>query len=372
MVRLDVGLGERSYPLYFGNGNLATIGASCKDRSLGKTVALITNPTVGALYVDSVRDSLQKSGFTVNLVEIPDGEEYKNSETLNAIYDRCVAFGLDRGAFILALGGGVVGDIAGFAAATYLRGIPFVQVPTTLLAQVDSSVGGKTGINHPQGKNLIGAFYQPRLVLIDVAVLATLPDREFLCGLAEIVKYGIVLDRELFEYIETHGDKLLARNSDSLLHVIRRSCAIKASVVERDEREAGLRAVLNYGHTIGHAVETLAGYGHYKHGEAVAIGMVQAARFSEQSGFSRHDDTERIVALLTRLGLPVDLPKFGAGEYTDVLWHDKKVSEGGLNFVFNRGIGEFHIGRVTDVSTLLNTAGQGRDDGQMTSFGAET
>ncbi|MBT0652836.1 3-dehydroquinate synthase [Geomobilimonas luticola] len=357
MDRLDVGLGERSYPLYFGNGNLGTIGACCKERGLGMNVAMITNPTVGSLYADGVRDSMQQAGFTVNLVEIPDGEEYKNSVTLNAIYDRCVALGLDRGAFILALGGGVVGDIAGFAAATYLRGIPFVQVPTTLLAQVDSSVGGKTGINHPQGKNLIGAFYQPRLVLIDVTVLATLPEREFLCGLAEIVKYGIVLDRELFEYIESHGDKLLARNSDSLLHVIRRSCAIKAAVVENDERETGLRAVLNYGHTVGHAVETLTGYGRYKHGEAVAIGMVQAARFSERSGLSRHDETERIVALLTRLGLPVDLPQFGADEYTEALWHDKKVREGGLNFVYNRGIGEFHIGRVTDISTLLTACG---------------
>lgn len=357
MDRLDVGLGERSYPLYFGNGNLGTVGACCKERGLGKNVAVVTNPTVGALYVDGVRDSLQRSGFTVNLVEIPDGEEYKNGATLNAIYDRCVALCLDRGAFILALGGGVVGDIAGFAAATYLRGIPFVQVPTTLLAQVDSSVGGKTGINHPLGKNLIGAFYQPHLVLIDVAVLATLPEREFLCGLAEIVKYGIVLDRELFAYIEEHGDSLLARNSDDLLHVVQRSCAIKASVVEKDEREAGLRAVLNYGHTLGHAVETLTGYGRYKHGEAVAIGMVQAARFSERSGFSRHDDTERIVALLKRLGLPVDLPEFGAREYANALWHDKKVREGGLNFVYNRGIGEFHIGRVTDIPTLLTACG---------------
>ncbi|RII27206.1 MAG: 3-dehydroquinate synthase [Geobacter sp.] len=359
MDRFDVGLGERSYPIFFGNGLLGEIGHSCKNLRLGGSVAVVTNPTVGVLYYAFVRDSLLAAGFTVHLVEIPDGEEYKNTETLNIIYDRCVEFGIDRSAFILALGGGVVGDMAGFAAATYLRGIPFVQVPTTLLAQVDSSVGGKTGVNHPQGKNLIGAFYQPRLVLIDVAVLSTLPEREFLCGLAEIIKYGIVLDRKLFEYIEIHCEKLLARNFDSLLHVIRRSCAIKASVVEKDEREAGLRAVLNYGHTLGHSVETLAGYGHYKHGEAVAIGMVQAARFSEHSGYSSNEDTERIVTLLKRLGLPVELPKFSASEYTDALWHDKKVREGGLNFVFNKGIGDFHIGRVTELTTLLAVCGIG-------------
>lgn len=352
-----MGLGERSYPIFFGSDLLGKIGHCCKEIGLGKSVAVVTNPTVGTLYFDIARESLQKAGFTVSLVEIPDGEEYKNSETLNAIYDRCVALGLDRSAFILALGGGVVGDIAGFAAATYLRGIPFVQVPTTLLAQVDSSVGGKTGINHPQGKNLIGAFYQPRMVSIDVTVLSSLPEREFLCGLAEVVKYGIVLDHELFEYIETHGDELLARNHDCLLHIIHRSCAIKASVVEQDEREAGLRAVLNYGHTLGHAVEALTSYNRYKHGEAVAIGMVQAARFSEKLGFSGHGDTERIVALLIRLGMPVELPEFSAEEYTEALWHDKKVREGGLNFVFNRGVGDFHIARVTDLSMLLTTCG---------------
>ena len=352
-----MGLGERSYPIFFSNGLLGEVGSSCKDLGLGSVVAVVTNPTVCAFYYPVVRDSLLCSGFTVHLIEIPDGEGYKNVETLNVIYDRCVEFGLDRGASILALGGGVVGDMAGFAAATYLRGIPFVQVPTTLLAQVDSSVGGKTGVNHPLGKNLIGAFYQPRLVFIDVAVLSTLPEPEFTSGLAEIVKYGVVLDRELFTYIETHGDRLMERDYDTLLHVIRRSCAIKSSVVEKDERESGLRAVLNYGHTLGHAVETLAGYGHYKHGEAVAIGMVQAARFSERSGYCRNEDTKRIVALLKRLGLPVELPKFSISEYSEALLHDKKVREGGLNFVFNKGIGDFHIGKVADVSTLLNVCG---------------
>jgi len=320
---------------------------------------VVTNPTVGGLYYDAVRESLDQAGFTVDLAEIPDGEEFKNSETLNAIYDSCVDIGLDRGAFILALGGGVIGDIAGFAAATYLRGVPFVQVPTTLLAQVDSSVGGKTGINHSRGKNLIGAFYQPRLVLMDVAVLATLPEREYLCGLAEVVKYGIVLDRELFDYMGDHVDKLLARDSATLLHVIRRSCAIKASVVEKDERESGLRAVLNYGHTLGHAVETLTEYSRYRHGEAVAIGMAQAAALSEHMGYSCREDTERIISLLRRLGLPVELPRFSASEYTEALWHDKKVREGGLTFVFNRGIGQFQFTRITDVPALLRTCGIG-------------
>jgi 3-dehydroquinate synthase len=357
--RLDVGLGERSYPIFSGVGILGAIGGCCKELSLGKRVVVVTNPTVGALYYDAVRESLVQAGFTVDLAEIPDGEEFKNSQTLNTIYDRCVDIGLDRGAFILALGGGVVGDIAGFAAATYLRGVPFVQVPTTLLAQVDSSVGGKTGINHPRGKNLIGAFYQPRLVLMDVAVLSTLPERECLCGLAEVVKYGIVLDRELFDYMGDHVDKLLARDSATLLHVIRRSCAIKASVVERDERESGLRAVLNYGHTLGHAVETLTEYSRYKHGEAVAIGMAQAAGLSEYMGLSGREDTERVIALLRRLGLPVELPRFSASEYTEALWHDKKVREGGVTFVFNRGIGQFQFTRITDVPALLRACGIG-------------
>ena len=259
---------------------------------------MVTNPVVGAYYLEPVRNALADAGYDVYVVEIPDGEEYKNFETLKSIYDSLIEFGFDRSSLIVALGGGVVGDIAGFAAATYLRGIPFVQVPTTLLAQVDSSVGGKTGINHEKGKNLIGAFYQPGFVLIDTSTLDTLPEREYLSGLAEVAKYGIVLDGNLFDFMSANAGKLLDRDKESLLTVIKRSCSIKASIVEKDEKEAGLRAVLNYGHTIGHAVETLTCYKRYTHGEAVAIGMAQAARFSEFMGFSGKAETEKIIASL--------------------------------------------------------------------------
>jgi 3-dehydroquinate synthase len=356
---ITVGLGERSYKIIFGQGILTELGQFCRTLQTGNNVAVVTNPVVGAYYLEAVKSALTCAGYTVYKVEIPDGEEYKSFETLKSIYDRLIEFGFDRSSFIVALGGGVVGDIAGFAAATYLRGIPFVQVPTTLLAQVDSSVGGKTGINHEKGKNLIGAFYQPGFVLIDTAVLDTLPEREYLSGLAEIAKYGIVLDGSLFDFMSANIGKLLDREKESLLTIIKRSCSIKASIVEKDEKETGLRAVLNYGHTIGHAVETLTCYKTYTHGEAVAIGMVQAAKFSEFMGFSGKDETERIIALLNALRLPVEFPFFSQSEYNDALLHDKKTREGGINFVFNRGIGDFQISRVTDMQILLKTSGIG-------------
>ena len=359
MDSLTVGLGDRSYQILFGHGILGEIGALCRAGKFGSRVAVITNPTVGAHYFETVRTSFDAAGFTVYKIEMPDGEKYKNSDTLLRIYDKLISCGLDRTAFIAALGGGVVGDMAGFAAATYLRGIPFVQIPTTLLAQVDSSVGGKTGINHPKGKNLIGAFYQPRLVMIDVALLDTLPEREYLGGMAEVVKYGIVLDRELFDYIRSNAGKLLTMDTECLLHVIQRSCRIKASIVEKDEREAGLRAVLNYGHTFGHAVETLTGYVRYIHGEAVAIGMAQAAVISEAMGVSSREATEKIIETLKQLHLPVDLPPFGADAYADALTRDKKVRDGGLNFVLNSNIGGFEITRVKDVNALLRICGVG-------------
>lgn len=359
MENITVGLGERSYRIEFGTGILAGIGAACRTLKLGVHAAVVTNPVVGGHYYESVQASLTASGITVHKIEIPDGEEYKNLETLKLIYDRLIDIGLDRGGFIVALGGGVVGDIAGYAAATYLRGIPFVQVPTTLLAQVDSSVGGKTGVNHEKGKNLIGAFYQPALVVIDADTLATLPLREYLCGLAEVVKYGVVLDSELFEGLAENTALLLARDTKYLLRVIQSCCRIKASVVEKDEREAGLRAVLNYGHTIGHAVESLTRYSNYMHGEAVAIGMAQAAVISERMGYSDRAATERIMALLKALQLPVSLPPFSVAEYVEAMLHDKKVRDGGITFVFNRGIGDFHFGRVTDIPALLRACGIG-------------
>ncbi len=348
-----VGLAERSYDIHIGTGTLPRIGELCREVSLKGQAAVITNPTVGSLYLQTVQESLQGAGYQVTVITIPDGEEYKCSATLESIYDDLLGAGLHRGAFIVALGGGVVGDIAGYAAATFLRGIPFVQVPTTLLAQVDSSVGGKTGINHPRGKNLIGAFYQPRLVLIDLLTLDTLPRREYLCGLAEALKYGIVLERELFDYISAATDAITAVDKDVLLHVVSACCRIKAAVVERDEREGGLRAVLNYGHTIGHAVETLTEYRRYKHGEAVAIGMAHIARLSRLLGLASGEETDRIVALMKKLGFELNLPAFPLDAFVEAIGHDKKKGDDGVTFIFNRGIGDFAMEKVTDVRGLL-------------------
>jgi 3-dehydroquinate synthase len=316
-------------------------------------VALVTNPTIGAFYCTQVRESLTAAGFSVHVVEIPDGEEFKNIDTLNGIYGSLIAAGLDRSALIVALGGGVVGDVAGFAAATYLRGIRFVQIPTTLLAQVDSSVGGKTGVNHELGKNLIGAFHQPASVLVDVATLATLPQREYRSGLAEVVKYGVVLDGQFFDFICSNVSRVLAKDTETLLLITRRCCELKAAIVEQDEKESGLRAVLNYGHTFGHAIETLTGYTQFTHGEAVAIGMVQAAKISAHRGYAEPHHTERIATLLEQLGLPVHFPAFSESACRDALMRDKKVRDKGLSFICNKGIGDFIIDRVADVGPLL-------------------
>ena len=352
-------LDERSYDIELGAGILGGIGALCRELGLSGTAAVVSNTTVAPLYYELVRSSLEAAGYRVCLVSLPDGEQYKNSATLNLIYDGLVDASLDRGSFILALGGGVVGDMAGFAAASYLRGIPFVQLPTTLLSQVDSSVGGKTGINHPRGKNLIGAFYQPKGVLIDVATLDTLPEREYLCGLGEIIKYGAVLDGDFFSFLEENSGRLLSRDKDALIQAVSRSCAIKAKVVAQDEREGGVRAVLNYGHTLGHAVETLTGYKRYLHGEAVAIGMVQAAKISQHYGFCNQGDRDRIEALIKALGLPAELPSFPARDYQEALSHDKKVRDKGLLFICNQGIGAYRMERLTDLRALLEICGIG-------------
>ncbi|WP_224981741.1 3-dehydroquinate synthase [Geomonas agri] len=351
--QIKVALGERSYDIQLGAGILGTIGTLCRELGLTGTAAVVSNTTVAPLYYESVRAAMEAAGYQVLLVSLPDGESYKNSATLNQIYDALVDASLDRGSFILALGGGVIGDMAGFAAASYLRGIPFVQLPTTLLSQVDSSVGGKTGINHPRGKNLIGAFYQPKAVLIDVMTLDTLPEREFRAGLGEIVKYGAVLDGDFFTFLEANVAALLARDKEALIEAVARSCSIKAKVVAVDEREGGVRAVLNYGHTLGHAVETLTEYTTFLHGEAVAIGMVQAAKISQRFGFCSQNDRDRIEALIAALGLPAELPAFPSEHYVEALSHDKKVRDKGLLFICNRGIGAYKMERVTDLKVLL-------------------
>jgi 3-dehydroquinate synthase len=340
---LTVNLAENSYNILIGSGLLPSLGQRCADVGLSSRVAVITNPTVNAIYGDIASSSLAGAGFAVTTIEIPDGEEYKNAATLSGVYDALIEAGLDRKSCIVALGGGVVGDLAGFAAATYLRGIPFVQVPTTLLAQVDSSVGGKTAIDHPRGKNLIGAFYQPRLVLIDVETLATLPDREYRAGLAEVIKYGVSIDRPFFEYLEQHVEDIISKGQGCLETVIRRCCEIKAHVVELDEKESGLRAVLNYGHTLGHAFETVAGYRELVHGEAVALGMVLAARISAGLGHCSAADVQRVSELITRLGLQILPPVAERDRLLEAIMTDKKSRNGTISFICNNGIGDFAV-----------------------------
>ncbi len=356
MSTLTVNLGDNSYDIVIGSDTLATLGRCCLARGLSGRVAVISNPAVAERYAETVRASLAEAGNQVSQILIPDGEEHKNSTTLNRVYDELIQAGLDRNSFIVALGGGVVGDLAGFAAATFLRGIPFVQVPTTLLAQVDSSVGGKTAIDHPRGKNLIGAFHQPRMVLIDVATLATLPRREFRAGLAEVVKYGVAMERPFFEFLERESAAILNMDADCLEHIVLDCCRLKARVVEQDEKESGLRAILNYGHTLGHAIETLAGYGTLVHGEAVAIGMVLAARISQSGGYCDERDVARVVALLERFGLPCAPPPVDRSRLAETLLTDKKSRGGIIRYVCNRGIGDCVVVNLT-VEQLLTLSG---------------
>jgi 3-dehydroquinate synthase len=349
---LSVKLAENSYDIHIDNGILGTPGKQCAQIGLKSKVAVITNPTVNSLYGPTVRASLEESGCSVTVIEIPDGEEFKKAATLSDVYDALIEAGLDRKSFIVALGGGVVGDLAGFAAATYLRGIPFVQVPTTLLAQVDSSVGGKTAIDHPRGKNLIGAFYQPRLVLIDVATLSTLPEREFRAGLAEVVKYGVALDLAFFELLERQSAQIKSLDQECLKAVILRCCEIKAHVVEQDEKESGLRAVLNYGHTLGHAFETLAGYRQLVHGEAIAIGMALAAQVSVGLGHCDASEKERIAALISCFGLGTLPPEADRQGLIAAIVLDKKSRDGTVSFICNKSIGNFVIEQLVPEELL--------------------
>lgn len=345
MQTLTVNLGERSYPIYVGDGILSQAGELLQRAGLCGKVAVVTNPTVAQLYLDTVHQTLKQAGFEVTPVLIPEGEEHKDLKSLSIIYDRLIGERFERQSCVLALGGGVVGDLAGFAAATYLRGVPYVQVPTTLLAQVDSSVGGKTGVNHQDGKNLIGAFYQPRLVLIDVNVLLSLPRRELVAGLAEVIKYGIIADPELFNLLEMKTDKLVELDRELLIQVIATSCAIKARVVEKDEREEDYRAVLNFGHTIGHALEAVTGYQRFLHGEAVGIGMAQATIISVQQGFCDQRSLERVRKLIKKAGLPLEIPsEVSRQSLIQGMEVDKKSAGGKIKFVMCAGIGKtcFH------------------------------
>ncbi len=352
---LKVGLDQRSYPIWIGEGILERIDEALDSVHFSRRIGIVCNPTVAELYLCRVQEALEKSGYSCSLIEIPDGEQFKTLETLELIYNALIRQGFDRGCGLLALGGGVTGDITGFAAATFMRGIDYVQVPTTLLAQVDSSVGGKTAVNLPLGKNLVGAFYQPRLVHIDVSTLRTLPQREFAAGLAEVAKYGIIEDADFFSWLESNSDQLVSLESEALIHAVKTSCQIKAAVVEGDERESGRRAILNYGHTFGHAVEALCGYGKVKHGEAVAIGMVVAAAISRRLGFCSQVDEQRIETLLRGLSLPVTPPDFTAECYIDAMTRDKKVVDGVHKYILNLGIGDCRIHAVDNLETLLDT-----------------
>jgi 3-dehydroquinate synthase len=302
-------------------------------------VAIVTNTTVAALYLQQLAETLRAGGVEVVSIVIDDGERHKVSATLNRIYDALLERRCERRTTLIGLGGGVVGDLAGFAAATYMRGIPFIQVPTTLLAQVDSSVGGKTGINHPLGKNMIGAFYQPRLVLADTEVLASLPARELSAGVAEVIKYGLISDGAFIDWLEQNMEKLLACDRDALAHAVRRCCEIKAAVVAADERETGVRALLNFGHTFGHAIESGSGYGNWLHGEAVAAGMVMAADLSRRMGLITQADADRIVALLKRARLPVAPPGIAPALLRELMGVDKKAEGGKLRFILLDAIG---------------------------------
>lgn len=339
---VNVALGNRSYPILIGNRLLPRLGKECRRLNLGTRCAVITDKHVGPLYATAAVHSLKAAGFEPVLITVPAGETAKSLKTVQSCYDRLAAHRLERKSFIVALGGGVVGDLAGFVAATYLRGMAFVQVPTTLLAQVDSSVGGKVGVNLKAGKNLVGAFHQPRLVLCDLDTLGTLPLRELRAGLAEVIKYGILYDAALFKLLERSMPALLRREPRCLTRVVARCCEIKAEVVAQDETEGGLRAILNFGHTIGHAIEAISGYGKYLHGEAISIGQVAAAELSSKLlGLSRAE-VERITMLFAQTGLPIRIKLAGPQRerLLAAMKLDKKVSGGEIKFVLAERIGK--------------------------------
>lgn len=339
MEVLKVELGERSYPIYIGQGVLSDIGVLLPYLRQPK-VAVVTNTTVASLYLKRFASELSRSGIEVVEIVLPDGEEFKSWQSLNSIFDVLLEKHCERSTTLVALGGGVVGDMTGFAAACYQRGMPFVQVPTTLLSQVDSSVGGKTAINHPLGKNMIGAFYQPRLVLIDTELLKTLPERELRSGLAEVIKYGLIRDLSFLEWLEENMERLLAREPQAMEHAILCSCRNKAEVVAADEHENGERALLNLGHTFGHAIETGLGYGVWLHGEAIAAGTMMAVELSGRLGWIAPGDVDRVEKLFVRAGLPVYGPDLAAERYLELMRHDKKVQEGRLRLVLLKQLGQ--------------------------------
>jgi 3-dehydroquinate synthase len=338
MESLSVALGSRSYPIHIGAGLIGSADLYAPYLG-GGSAAIVTNAVVAPLYLKKVRQALEAGGASVLDIIIADGEQAKSWQGVEQVVDALVDARLGRDGLVLALGGGVVGDLAGFAAAIYQRGVPFVQVPTTLLAQVDSSVGGKTAINHARGKNMIGAFHQPSAVISDVATLDTLPERELRSGIAEVIKHGLALDAAFVEWLEKYIEKLLARDRAALVHAVRRSCELKARIVGEDERESGARALLNFGHTFGHAIEAGTGYGAWLHGEAIAAGMVMAAELSSVMGHLKRNEVSRLRDLLKRAGLPVAGPALAPGKLMELMALDKKAAKGRTRFVVLEGIG---------------------------------
>ena len=349
---LDVDLGERSYPIYIGQ-DLLRDAKLFRRHIASAQVMVVSNETVAPLYMQTLLDSLQ--GLQVEQVVLPDGEKYKMLEILNRIFDQLLEKHFDRGCTLIALGGGVIGDMTGFAAACYQRGVNFIQVPTTLLSQVDSSVGGKTGVNHPLGKNMIGAFYQPQAVIIDIDTLKTLPPRELSAGLAEVIKHGIIKDAEYFSWLESHMQDLRDLDPEALAHAVKGSCVIKSRVVSADEREAGQRALLNFGHTFGHAIETGMGYGNWLHGEAVGAGMCMAARMSRRLGWLSAEEETRITELIAAAGLPTAPPELSSERFMELMAVDKKVMAGKLRLVLLQGIGKALISEDFSIEILQET-----------------
>jgi 3-dehydroquinate synthase len=356
---VSVQLGNRSYAIKIAPSLLQTLGGECARLKLGERCAIITDRNAGKFFARTIFDSLVRKGFSPLLITVAAGETAKSLRTVEKCYDQLAAHRLERKSFIIALGGGVVGDLAGFVAATYLRGIPFVQLPTTLLAQVDSSVGGKTGVNLRAGKNLVGAFYQPRLVLCDLDTLKTLPEREFRAGLAEVIKYGIIYDAPLFARLERDLPKMLRRDEQALAPVIARCCEIKAEVVSQDETESSLRAILNFGHTIGHAIENSFGYVKYLHGEAIAIGQVVEAKISEKILGLPEGDARRIENLFRQAGLPVQITFSGAQrrKFFDAMRLDKKARDGEVRFVLARKMGKVEFGQRVPTEAIERALG---------------
>ncbi|MDH5692629.1 MAG: 3-dehydroquinate synthase [Gammaproteobacteria bacterium] len=360
MKTLNLELGDRSYPIYIGKGLLGN-SKLLSPHLTGKQVLIVSNETVAPLYLDKTLSGL--SSYETDTVILPDGEQYKTLETLNKIFDALLQRNFDRKCTLISLGGGVIGDITGFAAASYQRGVNFIQIPTTLLSQVDSSVGGKTGVNHALGKNMIGAFHQPKAVLADLDTLDTLPDRELSAGIAEVIKYGLLGDYEFFKWLELELENLLTRQHTALSYAIERSCTDKARIVEEDELESGKRTLLNLGHTFGHAIENAMGYGEWLHGEAVAAGMVMAADMSRRLGWLEFDDVTRIANLIHRARLPVHAPHaISNSQFLSLMARDKKVINKQIRLVLLKAIGDAVISAEYDESILTKTIERHRDD----------